>query len=482
MGSELLPNLSQGRFTIETSLPVGTPLSENLEMITQVEDIANNHPDIATAWTVIGAERGADTRSDEGPHTARVLVELESHAVAEEERVKAELRRSLSLITGLNQQIRSPTLFSFRTPIEVIIQSDDLSALQEVSDLAVSVLSNVDGLDDVHSSLSRGFPELRVVYRRELLERHGLSAADVATSLRNQVQGVTATRIRRGNRSEDLLVRLQEGDRSSSREIENINVNPQVNPPIPLSSVAYLEPGVGPSEIRRVDQVRVVVVEANLTGFDLGSGGERVFAALSQVQWPPGVTWHMAGQQTEMERSTASMKFAIGMAVFLVYIIMASTFESLVHPFVILMSLPLALVGVVLALLPLGVPLSVVVMIGLIVLAGVVVNNAIVLVDTINRLRDSGLNAVDAIEKAAAMRLRPIVITTATTVLGLMPLALGGGQGGELQQPLALTLISGLLVSTLLTLVVIPVVYQLFAVALDGEAPSSSIERSPSGV
>jgi HAE1 family hydrophobic/amphiphilic exporter-1 len=176
------------------------------------------------------------------------------------------------------------------------------------------------------------------------------------------------------------------------------------------------------------------------------------------------------------------MRFAIGMAVFLVYIIMASTFESLVHPFVILMSLPLALVGVVLALLPLGVPLSVVVMIGLIVLAGVVVNNAIVLVDTINRLRDSGLNAVDAIEKAAAMRLRPIVITTATTVLGLMPLALGGGQGGELQQPLALTLISGLLVSTLLTLVVIPVVYQLFAVALDGEAPSSSIERSPSGV
>jgi len=478
MGSELLPNLSQGRFTIETSLPVGTPLSENLELVSQVEDIANNHPDIATAWTVIGAARSADTRSDEGPHTARVLVELEQHAVAYEERVKSELRASLSEITGLNQQIRSPVLFSFRTPIEVIIQGENLPTLQEVSDLAVAALDGVDGLNDVQSSLSRGFPELRVVYRRELLERHGLTASGVASSLRNQVQGVAATRIRRGNRTEDLLVRLQEGDRSSSREIENINVNPLVNPPIPLSSVADLEPGVGPSEIRRIDQVRVVVVEANLTGFDLASGGERVSQALSEVDWPTGVTWKLAGQQTEMDRSTSSMKFAIGMAVFLVYIIMASTFESLVHPFVILMSLPLALVGVVLFLLPLGVPLSVVVMIGLIVLAGVVVNNAIVLVDTINRLRASGLALVEAIEKASAMRLRPIIITTATTVLGLLPLALGGGQGGELQQPLALTLISGLLVSTLLTLVVIPVVYQSFASILSVEDK----ERSPGAV
>jgi HAE1 family hydrophobic/amphiphilic exporter-1 len=209
-----------------------------------------------------------------------------------------------------------------------------------------------------------------------------------------------------------------------------------------------------------VDQQRAVVISANLVGFDLGGVGQSIDDALSGLSWPQGADFEVSGQSREMSRSLSSLGFALGLAVFLVYVIMASTFESLLHPFVILTSLPLALVGVVGLLLPLGSSLSVVVLIGLIVLAGVVVNNAIVLVDFVNRLRGEGRDLETAILEAGRARLRPIVITTSTTVLGLLPLGLGFGEGAEIQQPLALTLMGGLVSATLLTLWVVPTVYR----------------------
>jgi HAE1 family hydrophobic/amphiphilic exporter-1 len=342
----------------------------------------------------------------------------------------------------------------------VVIYGRDTAQLQHLSDAALAALSGVEGLQDVQSSLQPGFPELRVRYDRLLLERLGLSAQDVAQSIRNRIQGVQATRISRGTRTDDLVVRLVEGDRSGVSDLESLNVNPKLQPPLPLSSVASIERAEGPSEIRRVDQQRAVVISANLVGFDLGGVGQSIDDALSGLSWPQGADFEVSGQSREMSRSLSSLGFALGLAVFLVYVIMASTFESLLHPFVILTSLPLALVGVVGLLLPLGSSLSVVVLIGLIVLAGVVVNNAIVLVDFVNRLRGEGRDLETAILEAGRARLRPIVITTSTTVLGLLPLGLGFGEGAEIQQPLALTLMGGLVSATLLTLWVVPTVYR----------------------
>jgi HAE1 family hydrophobic/amphiphilic exporter-1 len=204
-----------------------------------------------------------------------------------------------------------------------------------------------------------------------------------------------------------------------------------------------------------------VVVSANLAGFDLAGASARVERTLDGAPLPVGVEWEIAGQKRELERGVRSLAMALALAVFLVYVIMASTFESVRDPFVILFSVPLAAVGVAGGLVLTGTAISVTVFIGLIVLAGVVVANAIVLVDAINRLREEGRAMDDAIAEAAATRLRPILITALNSVLGLLPLALGLGEGSEMQRPLAITVIFGLASSTVLTLVVVPVVYRL---------------------
>ncbi len=216
---------------------------------------------------------------------------------------------------------------------------------------------------------------------------------------------------------------------------------------------------MGPGEIHRVGQERVALVRTNIIGHDLGSAAGAIQEIIQSIHIPEQFNVQVAGQNKEMAVSFKSLQFALLLAVFLVYLVMASQFESLLHPFVIMFTIPLALIGVVLALMVTGSSLSVVVFIGLIMLAGIVVNNAIVLIDYINQLRRKGMAKLEAIQEAGKARLRPILMTTLTTVVGLMPLALGLGDGAEVRAPMAITVIGGLLVSTVLTLVVIPVVY-----------------------
>jgi HAE1 family hydrophobic/amphiphilic exporter-1 len=256
-------------------------------------------------------------------------------------------------------------------------------------------------------------------------------------------------------------VRAQEQDRASVAEIRDLIVNPQSERPVPLSAVAEVIETIGPGEINRVDQTRVAIISANLRDIDLGTAVEEVNKLVEAN--PLGADLHLAfgGQSEELGRSLQSLMFAFGLAIFLVYLVMASQFESLLHPFVILFTIPLAVVGAVLALVLSGSPVSVVVFIGLILLVGIVVKNAIVLVDKVNQLRLEGLSKVDALVEGSYSRLRPIVMTTLTTLFGFAPLAFFGGDGAEVKAPMAITVIGGLTVSTLLTLVVIPVMYKL---------------------
>ena len=219
----------------------------------------------------------------------------------------------------------------------------------------------------------------------------------------------------------------------------------------------------GPAEIRRIDQERVAVISANIQGRDLGSVVADIESRLADMAMPEGFGLSMGGQNEEMVRSFDSMKFAISLAIFLVYLVMASQFESLLHPFVIMFTIPLGLVGSISALLITGETINVVVLIGLIMLAGIVVNNAIVLIDYVNQLRrESGMKKLEAVLRAGELRLRPILMTTSTTVLGLLPMALGLGEGAEIRAPMAITVIGGLILSTMLTLIIIPVVYTIF--------------------
>jgi len=462
LGLELIPQVSQGRFTVEASLPVGTPLERTVGVMGRAEELVRGVEGVRGVHATIGSERQADSQPDEGEHTARLRVQLEpgGNLAQRELRAMASVRQALQELPDMRARLARPALFSFKTPVEVVIAGQDLLTLRLLAQRSAAQLKGLAGLEDVRSSLVRGFPELRIRYDRELLGRFGLDLANVARSVRNKVQGAEARELAQGEHRVELLVRLDETDRSTVQQLRRMNVNPALRPPIPLESVALLEEGEGPSEIRRIDQQRVAVVSANLVGFDLAGAGERILAALGAEDWTEGYSFSLAGQSREMQQSLGSMRFALLLSVFLVYSIMAGTFEHLLHPLVILGSLPLAVVGVVGTLWLLSVPLSVVVLIGFIVLAGVVVNNAIVLVDAINRRRrQDGLGRRDAIRQAGRIRLRPILITTSTTVLGLLPLALGWGEGSEIQRPLAITVIAGLVSSTLLTLLVIPVLY-----------------------
>jgi HAE1 family hydrophobic/amphiphilic exporter-1 len=278
------------------------------------------------------------------------------------------------------------------------------------------------------------------------------------------VRGDIATRYTYRDRKIDVLVRSKEENRSSLSEIQQIIVNPGAARPIPLSAIANVKVANGPSEIRRASQQRVALITANLNYGDLSDAAVDIQEIINTTNTPTGTFARIAGQNEEMSNSFSSLLFALALAVFLVYLVMASQFESLLHPFIILFTIPLALIGAIVALYITNTTISVVVFIGLILLAGIVVNNAIVLIDLINQIRQKGVDKLEAIMEGGKSRLRPILMTTLTTTLGLLPLAIGFGDGAELRAPMGITVIGGLLVSTLLTLVVIPVMYSILDV------------------
>jgi HAE1 family hydrophobic/amphiphilic exporter-1 len=325
----------------------------------------------------------------------------------------------------------------------------------------LKLLRQSDRFSDVESSMERGHPEVQIFFDQERAAALGLTVKEISDQVVGKIRGRVATRYSWRDRKIDVLVRISEEERQSINAVRDLIINPQSERPVPLSSVAEIVVGEGPAEIRRSDQERVALIEANLAYGDLGTAVMETEALLQGVKLPYGLTMRVTGQSEEMNASFRSLLFALGLAIFLVYLVMASQFESLVHPFVILFSIPLAAIGVAIALWLTDTRLSVIVFIGLIMLAGIVVNNAIVLVDLINQLRERGMERFAAIKEAAHLRLRPIMMTTLTTLLGLLPMAFGLGEGSEMRTPMAITVIGGLLTSTMLTLLVVPVMYSL---------------------
>jgi HAE1 family hydrophobic/amphiphilic exporter-1 len=462
MESELLPEVRQGEFTFELALPVGTPLEESDRILRPLEAaILAERENIRSVLLTVGFDPTQSQRSDEGEHTARFKILIDAGAGgAREDRVAERLRRRFHGIPDLDSRLTRPVLFSSKTPIEVEIHGDDLRQLKKFGDKVAAILSELPELSDVQSTLHSGAPEMQVLYDREKLMLYGLNIRGVAEHVRDKVQGYEATRFNMLDRRIPIVARLDQNDRESVAQVERLVVNPGGERPIQLTAVADVKIGEGPSEVRRIDGRRVAVIRANLRQGSLGGAVEKIEETLrAKVDWPTHVNYFISGQNEEWKRSEGSLYLALGLSIFLVYVIMAVQFESLVHPFVIMFTIPLAFIGTIVVLKLLGIALSIVVFLGMIMLAGIVVNNAIVLVDYINQLRRRGLERDAAITEAGIVRLRPILMTTATTVLGLLPMALGLGDGAEIRTPMALAVISGLISSTFLTLLVIPTVY-----------------------
>jgi HAE1 family hydrophobic/amphiphilic exporter-1 len=463
IGTELVPQLEQGRFNITLEAAPGTPLAETDRIENGFQQFATADESVDYVYGVAGSGNRIDANPTEsGENIARMLVAMKPEAnPQDQQRVVANLRARAGDIAGLNANFSTPELLSFDKPLEIEIQGYDLASLRKASDEVLDLLRQTNRFADVESSLERGHPEIQIYFDQERAAALGLTVKQISDQVVGKLRGKVATRFSFRDRKIDVLVRLSEAERQSIAAVRELIINPESEFPVPLSSVAEIRIDEGPAEIRRGNQERLALIQANLAYGDLGSAVEEVETLMADVKLPYGLKMDIRGQSEEMAASFRSLLFALGLAVILVYLVMASQFESLLHPFVILFSIPLAAVGVALALWLTDTRLSVIVFIGLIMLAGIVVNNAIVLLDLINQLRERGMDRLTAIKEGARLRLRPIMMTTLTTVLGLLPMAFGLGQGSEMRTPMAITVIGGLLTSTLLTLLVIPVMYTL---------------------
>jgi HAE1 family hydrophobic/amphiphilic exporter-1 len=467
IGVELIPPFNQGELRAEIELPPGTPLARTDSVLRDLSrdlDASDTGKQwLASNFSIAGQGNRLDVSADEGGENHGVLnLGIKSGHYDRESDVIAQLQKPLEAIPGLTYRYTRPTLFTLKAPLEVEISGYDLDNLIRVSETIRTKMRASGKFTEIESTQAPGHPEIQILFDQERAAKLGLDTADLANRVVNSVQGDVATRYRLNDREIDVLVRGSEGDRSSVEDVRRLVINPDAARPVSLDAVADVKLRSGPSEIRRISQSRVVVVSAQLNeGGDLSEAVVELNRIVGSVAMPQNMGAFVAGQSEEMEVSFKSLQFALALAVFLVYLVMASQFESLVHPFVILFTIPLAAIGAIAALYVTGSIINVVALIGMIILAGIVVKNGIVLIDLVNRKRDEGLSKYDAILAGGRTRLRPILMTTATAVLGLLPIAIGMGAGGEVQRPMAITVIGGLTVSTFLTLLVIPVMYTL---------------------
>ncbi|MFZ5637402.1 MAG: efflux RND transporter permease subunit [Pseudomonadota bacterium] len=465
LGTDLIPQLAQDRFEMTVKLPPGTPLRDTDRVVRELQQAHAGDAGVRVLYGVSGSGTRLDANPTEsGENIGKLTVVMgESGDEAGERALIDGLRESAGRYAGAQVDFSRPELFSFAMPLEIELRGQDLEGIQRAGRRMAELLRANPHYADVQSTVEQGFPEIQIHFDQERAAALGLTTRQIADAVVKKVRGDVATRYSFRSRKIDVLVRARESDRSTVEDIRRLIVNPGSANPVTLDSVAEVESTVGPSEIHRADQVRVAIVSANLRDIDLGTAVREVQTMVAEAEGGlgAGIGMHIGGQGEELSESLRSLLFAFGLAIFLVYLVMASQFESLLHPFVILFTIPLALVGAILALLATGSTVSVVVFIGLILLVGLVVKNAIILIDKVNQARESGMAKRDALIEGARSRLRPIMMTTLCTLFGFLPLALAFGEGAEVRSPMAITVIGGLLVSTLLTLVVIPVVYDL---------------------
>jgi len=463
LGRELIPQLSQGQFDVDLRLAPGAPLAETDRAIQAAQRATDAIESIDLSYSVAGTGNRLDANPvDAGENTGTLSVTLRAGAgrTGEEQAMNA-LRAALSQLPGVQYEFSRPALMTFAAPLQIEIAGYSLDGLATVNGQLLRDLAASGRYTDIKTSIEPGNPEVQIIFDQERAAKLGLAVRDIADRVVANVRGELATRYTWQDKKIDVLVKSVDTRNASVDEIRKLVVNPASERPVTLDAVADIRIARGPAEVRRVAQERVAIISANIAYGDLATAVAEARSIIDRTPMPSGITASVSGQNEEMEDSFRSMQFALALAVFLVYLVMASQFESLIHPFVILFTIPLALVGAVLALVITGTTINVIALIGVIMLAGIVVNNAIVLVDLINQLRTRGMEKTAAIVEAGRARLRPIMMTTLTTVLGLLPMAIGFGEGAEVRTPMAITVIGGLIVSTLLTLVVIPVVYSL---------------------
>ena len=463
LGGELIPQFAQGEFSFTVEMPEGSPIEATDAKLREMEEAAQGIDGVASFFTSVGqaGRLGSNAKTeDEAIGELNVILADKSDRYAEE-RIVQEMRRRFENIDGVTTKFARPTYFTMQTPVQVELYGYNLRELKNVADHFEREIAGVGGVKDVKSSMEVGNPEVNVVFDRDRLSSLGLSLDEVSNWLKTKIQGEVPTKFKERELQVDIRVRTSAWRAENVDELRGLVVGVHEDRPIQLGTVASVDVARGLTQIMRLSQQRAAIVSGNLDGRDLAGVSTDIQGIIDETPLPLGVTAELGGQNEEFNRSYRSLMFALLLAIFLVYLVMAAQFESFIHPFIILFTVPLGAIGVIWLLLMTGQSVSVVVFIGVIMLAGIVVNNGIVLIDYINTLRRDGMSKFDALREAGRVRLRPIVMTTLTTVLGLLPMALGIGEGAEIRAPMALTVIGGLLGATVLTLLVIPSTYSI---------------------
>ena len=472
-GRTLLPEVAQGELYVQVRLPQGASLPRTTAALEVMSQALADDPDVRLRFARIGSltQAGSAAGSLVAPHLGQLDIHLEPGAILRQAEIEERLMRTLEAACpeeDATLQLGRPSLFSFAPPIELQVFGEDPERVTAHVQRLLPALAQVEGLRDILPDDLEGRPEVRVRFDHERLGRLGLGVDTAAAAVQRAIQGEVVSTLYAPDEQLDIRVRLPEVDRQRVEDVARVQVAVTTaagganGVPVRLDSVADVEAGRGPAEIRRIDGRRGLRIQARSESVDLGGIAGRVQAVIGEhAAEDPEVEAVLAGQADEMEVSLRSLMLTTALSVFLVYVVMASSFESLLHPFLIMFTVPLALAGVSLAAWITDLPLSAMVGIGVIVLGGIVVNNAIVLINAVNDRRGEGMDVDAALVDAGRVRVRPIVMTTLTTVLGLLPMALGVGEGAALRQPLAVAVIGGLSFATVLTLLVMPCAYRV---------------------
>ena len=473
-----MPEVDEGAFRVELNLPVGTPLEVTADAAARLESALLETDGVEAVFSRVGRAREAELATHEltGLNSAALDVRLTEGG----RRVTDVVDEFRSVVEGSGIDPRTVSIETGRATslgraiglgdadVAVKIRGQELDSLVKVADQVLLRIQDLPRIADARIDLQLTQPELEIEVNRAAAARYGLSVTQVADAIEAYLRGAETDRpYTEFSEKIDIRVRLPEGERQALADVMMLTLEG-----VPIRELVTAREGYGPVEIRRSEQNRTVQVLADIRGGGIASAVESIEAAVADVPLPALTAMRVGGENEEMRESFRSLLFAFGLALFLVFLIMAAKFESLVQPIVVLVSVPLAAIGAVVALALARDGLNAMSGIGFVILIGIVVNDAIIKVDFINQKRAEGATKRHAILEAGRLRLRPIIMTTITTVFGLLPMALGWGAGADLRAPLAVAVIGGLISATFLTLIVVPVVYSLLVSPAESVRPA----------
>jgi len=459
---------------LKITMPTGTKLEETDSVVRQVENIVGDIPEVLSSLTNSGSMDESmakqDPSSPSGVHEATFFIKLKEKKDRKRTSndIMKEIRAKLPQLKGVDFKTIDMAAQMMgggeSEPIAIKIYGKDLQTLMRIEDNIAALIQDVRGVTDINKSLKASAPEKQIIIDRDKAFHYGLTVAQIASAVRTATLGTVAGKFRKAGDEIDIRVRVDEEERNSLQNLKQISIESPLGFSLPLSQVAHIVDGYAPQSIEREHQVRKATVTANIQDRDLGSTVAEIKQKMRPLEknLPEGYFLEYGGTYKQMQDSFITLLQALLLGIFLVYVVMASQFESFSLPLVVMFTMPLALIGVILISFFTGMTLSVSSFIGIILLAGIVVNNGIVLVDRTNQLiRIEKKEKLAALIEAGGDRLRPVLLTAGTTIIGMIPMAISKGQGAAMKAPMALAVIGGLTAATFFTLVIIPVIYSI---------------------